>query len=132
MFFKKPLLKEIFGLSILVAGLHYMALKLFLYWTTPWFDIVMHFLGGFLIGIIILCILINFIGVAFLNNKKVLFILTLSGVLVVGLGWELWEIFLGWTDVLEDQFDTILDVVMDSIGAFLAFIYSKKHIWEQE
>lgn len=92
----------------------------------------MHILGGFVIGLILLFVFINFIGVAFLNHKKVVFILTLSGVLVVGLAWELWEIFFGFTDILTDQVDTMIDVVMDSIGALFAFIYSKKYLWEQE
>lgn len=132
MFFKKPLIKEIFWLSSLVAILHYMALKLFLYWTVAWFDILMHILGGLVIGLIVLFILMNFVGIAFLNNKKILLFLTISGVLVVGLGWELWEIFLGWTDVLADQVDTMIDIVMDTIGALFAFIYSKKYICEQD
>lgn len=130
MILKKPLLIEIFIASAAVAVLHKIALTLFLYWTTPWFDILMHFLGGFTIGLIA--------GFAFFISGFVkiprdhllnAFIIIIGTVLIVGLVWELWEVFVGFTDVLNDEVDTIMDVVMDLIGASVAFLYIKKKLW---
>jgi len=127
---KKPLLKEIFILATVVALLHVAALELYLYWTVDWFDIVMHFLGGALIGL--LAIFAFYIS-GYINfpkdHKGSVFAITLSAVLVVGLGWELWELFLGWTDVLADRGDTILDLIMDTIGGVVAFLYAKRFVW---
>ena len=126
---KKPLLKEIFFLSIAIATLHYIALTLFFYWTVSWFDIFMHLLGGFIIGLIAVFILLNTFRIGILEDKKVTLILVLSFVIIVGLGWELWELFFGMTNILEDRLDTFIDLVMDFIGGYFAFLYGKKYLW---
>lgn len=124
MFFKKPLFLEIFLLAIVIAVMHFGALVFFLYWTTEWFDVIMHFLGGMLMGLGALFIFYTsgFIKLP-TDNRLLVFVITLSFVLVIGLAWELWEIFVGFTDVLEDQADTILDVIMDTLGALAAIWY---------
>lgn len=125
----KPLLKDIFVLAIVVACMHYAALELYLYWTTDWFDILMHFLGGFLIGLLAVFLFYTSGYVQFpKDHVGSAFAIVLSSVLVVGLGWELWELFLGWTDVLADRGDTILDVIMDTFGGVCAFLYASRHI----
>jgi hypothetical protein len=48
---------------------------------------------------------------------------TLLGVLVVGLVWELWELFVGFSLVNKDLPDTVLDITMDMVGALLAIGY---------
>lgn len=127
--FKRPLLKEIFFLSIIIAALHYIALTLFFYWTVSWFDIFMHLLGGFIIGLIAIFILLNNFRIGILEDKKVTLILVLSFVLIIGLGWELWELFFGLTNILEDKLDTVIDLIMDFIGGYFAFLYGKKYLW---
>lgn len=116
------LIKEIIGLGILISLLNYLAIQLFLYWTTDWFDILMHFLGGLLIGLIVISVIKRFAEGDNLN-KNLLYLSVILGVLVVGLGWELWEIFVGFTDVITDQTDTILDLIMDLIGSIGAVFY---------
>jgi hypothetical protein len=128
--FTRPLIKEIFWISIAVAVMHYLALTLYFYWTISWFDILMHLMGGFVIGLIGLFILLNFLGSEIIVNKKVSLILVLGFVLVIGLGWELWELFMNFTSVMEDQLDTVIDIVMDVIGGYFAFLYGKKHLWK--
>jgi len=44
-------------------------------------------------------------------------------VVAIGLSWELWELFVGFTDVLSDRTDTIIDLIMDLIGGTSAIIY---------
>lgn len=148
MFFKRPLLKEIFILSIIIAFLHKVALTFYFYWTISWFDIVMHFLGGLLMGLIALFIFItlkfiyisnnisdnnsssdsnnnfNHNNEAYLfRNKLNAFIITFGFVLIIGLAWELWELFSGLTNALEDKVDTIIDLIIDMIGAGVALWY---------
>ena len=52
--------------------------------------------------------------------------------MVVGLGWELWEIFVGFTNTLNDLGDTIIDIIMDFLGSVFAIYYSRKIYGEQE
>jgi hypothetical protein len=124
---KLILWKESIMIGLVVLVLHVLALKFYLYWTVMWFDIPMHFLGGFLIGLIVIAI-IKRVQLALqksdeILNKWLLFISVILAVLVVGLTWELWELFVGFTDVLLDKADTVMDVVMDLIGGFTAILY---------
>ena len=133
MIFKKPLLIEILILAFIVALLHYLALTFYLYWTVEWFDIMMHFLGGALVALLAIFL---FYTSGYMDFPKdhigSVFAMTLGSVLLVGLVWELWELFIGFTDVLEDQGDTFLDLIMDTIGGITAFAYGKKFIWKKE
>lgn len=121
---KKYLLKEVAILSILILFLHLIAIKFYLYWTTDWFDILMHFLGGLLIGLIVLFILKIFISKIFNDDHELILNLLVIGlVLVVGLSWELGEIFVGLTDIFSDKIDTAVDLIMDTIGAIVSIFY---------
>ena len=133
MFFQKPFFKEFFILSILIAVFHYIALQYFLYWTVDWFDILMHFLGGFLISIFVIFILYSYSDFENLKKHKIfLFVLITGLTLAVGLGWELWEVFVGLTNTLKDLNDTILDIVMDMIGSLAAIYYARKKLYGRE
>ncbi len=129
----KKLIFEVFAVALLVAGLHKLALSYSLYWAIEWFDIPMHFLGGFLIGILALFVFFSSGWISFTKNirdwQMILFI-TVSSVLIVGLAWELWELFVGFTDLIADRADTILDLIMDTTGAVAAFYYGKGKIHE--
>ena len=125
-------LKELIGISILVLILHTFALLFFLYWTIGWFDILMHFLGGATMGF--LAVYIFFTSgyikpIARLkNNQIVLFLLIVFFTLIIGLVWELWEVFVQFTDLIKDGPDTILDLIMDFIGAVSVYFYVKGRI----
>ncbi|MEY2641306.1 MAG: hypothetical protein RL150_699 [Candidatus Parcubacteria bacterium] len=128
----KPLVTETLTLAVIVAVMHYVALTLFLYWRTEWFDVVMHFAGGFLIGL--LAALLFYASGIFSfprEHKGSVFAVVLGSVLVVGLGWELWELFLGFTNVIADQVDTMQDIGMDILGGTAAFLYAKKSLWNK-
>jgi uncharacterized BrkB/YihY/UPF0761 family membrane protein len=120
---KLKLVKEIFGLSILVAVLHMIALKFYLYWVIDWFDIPMHFLGSLLIGLIVISFLFRVIIRGENFNKKLFISAVFLGVMVVGLGWELFELFFGMTDLIKDRADTIMDLIMDAIGSAFSILY---------
>jgi len=129
MFIKKPLLAESLVISGAILILHLLALNLFLYWTVEWFDILMHFLGGLFIGIFSSYVLFGSGLFKIKSHAVILFIVVMASVLVVGLTWELWELFAGLSSVLRDQFDTVLDLVMDTLGGLVAFYYVKKKLW---
>lgn len=56
-------------------------------------------------------------------NDKLLIASVILATLVIGLFWELWELFVGLSDVIKDQFDSFLDLVMDTAGAISAVLY---------
>lgn len=117
------MLKEIFIISISVLILHILALKFFLYWTTSWYDIGMHFLGGFLIGLVVISFIRRIHPGEQILEKGLLFSSVILAVLVIGLTWELWEIFMGFTDVIADKTDTFIDLIMDFVGGSSAVLY---------
>lgn len=87
----------------------------FLYWHFWWYDVMMHFIGGFAIA--------SFFFI-FTNNWKRSFV----AMLFVAIGWEIFE-YLFNIEVLEGlkyTLDTIKDLCMDSLGAFLAIYINKK------
>ncbi len=130
---KRILLAEIFFIGISVAVLHKIALSLFLYWNVWWFDIMMHFLGGALISLITLFFIYD---LRFLNfkvkNKIVIFSAAVGMTLIIGLSWELWEIYVGFIDIYVDGPDSFLDLITDVLGAIAAYLYSKEKIWKME
>ncbi len=128
---KNTILGHIALLSILFAGMHAVALKFSLYWTTDWLDLVMHLFGGFL-GTLIVVYVLQKVGISprTLPRKMFLLAFVVISVFAVGVVWELWEIFVGFTDPFDktNQIDTIIDLVMDIIGALIAFVYYDKRL----
>ena len=119
---KKQLLIFNIGLVFLIAVLNKIALNFFLYWRFWWFDILMHFLGGLWVGIIILW-LYYYSGYIKrpIESKKYVFWLSVISVIIVGLGWEIFE-FIIEVDFSNNYVgDTLLDLIMDTIGAVVAF-----------
>jgi hypothetical protein len=121
MFYRKPFFKEFFTLSLVIATLHYVSLELYLYWTISWFDILMHFLGGFLVAIFTIFILYSYSDFENLKKHKI-FLFSL----IIG------ATFVGFTNTFRDLNDTIMDIVMDTVGAISAIYYSKKILWEKK
>lgn len=132
--FKKPLFWDLFWIICLIAFLHQVAVQFYLYWVLPRFDVPMHFLGGFWIGLTALWVYyISDWGFSFFHktNKTMLFATCLT-VLTVGLGWEVFEYSIGLTTVgIADQIDTTKDIIMDLIGAVSAFLYFKYRLKEK-
>ncbi|MBX4209472.1 hypothetical protein KW799_02170 [Candidatus Parcubacteria bacterium] len=127
MFWNRFLLPSIIFLGA-VSFLHWVAIEQGYYYTTNWYDFMMHFLGGFAIALLSLWI-VNLPGMArfgrFVTPQN-LFILAFS----VGVAWEIYEIAFGLTSFQDKNYmwDTAHDLIMDSLGAYLAIFLSKKHI----
>ncbi len=118
------LFKHAFITLILVGVLNFIATRLYLYWTTQYFDSLVHFTAGISVGFATLWIVsrsqpswttIEIFRVAFF------------GTLAIGLLWEAYELMFGITSILDGVHyvtDTLFDLVMDVLGSVVAAFYS--------
>ena len=118
---ERPFLKIAFFLIALLGGLNFLAIELSLYWTLWWFDILMHFLGGFSVSFLFLYIyaecLVEKIN---LSLYETIWLAFLSAMLVGGL-WEVFEYVNDLTQSTEAyHLDVVHDLLADSAGAMLA------------
>lgn len=99
---------------------HVLAMEYFLYWRYLWLDIPMHVLGGFVIAL----------GIALLPSVRATyarlgspFALTLGTVLLVGVGWEVFEVWAGLS-LFESGFwgDTLSDLAADLVGGAIGYL----------
>ncbi len=100
-----------------MAVTQYYALEFYWYWTYWWLDIVMHITGGVVIGLL----------VAHYVSPRFVRIVALT--LLVGVLWEVFEYVLGISRVEPNfHFDSTLDLVMDVVGACIA--YGMMGLWQ--
>lgn len=123
---ERSLLKFALSILALLGILHVVAIGLHLYWTAPWFDIGMHFLGGLMVG---------FFTLAFISQSKIeervwnTFLFVISIVVVVGMCWEMYEYANGVAYVKDDYgLDTAIDMVMNIIGGTAAYAFAYKRV----
>lgn len=132
---RKKFFKKVATLVILISLLNYVAVKLYWYSSIWYFDIIMHFLGGFWLGIFLIWLfsfrnpsLGFYLGEP--NGIKVwidwkLIAKIVFAVLFIGIIWEFYEI------VVNDNFaqqpfntlDTLSDVFFDLAGGISALFY---------
>lgn len=113
---KSKILAPTLVASALIALFHILALEYFWYWVYWWFDIPMHIVGGFIIGMLVFLFVYPSSPV-----KALLFVI--GAVLTVGVGWEVFEYINGM--FIEGTFfpDTYHDIFADCAGALLAYLY---------
>jgi VanZ family protein len=94
------------------------AMKFFWYYSIGWFDMFMHFLGGFWLG----CLLLWLFRVEQMSLQSSFFIL--GGVLVVGVLWEIFEVFFHQYIAGSpfDLRDTLSDLFFDFAGGLLSLL----------
>ena len=119
------------GLIVVIFIIQIIAQTLFLYWEFWWFDIVMHFAGGFFVGLLALYL---YYYSRFVEPKHFSWIfallLSLGATALVGVLWELFEftsdqfaISIGRRVELQQQFqDTLGDLFSDLVGAILGAV----------
>ncbi len=119
------MLKPIVWIFLFIAGafasVHMFAMYASLYWYYPWFDILMHFWGGLLIGLG-LHALGTFSRINRRPNTLVVFFVAFLFVVV----WEIFEWYSGVFDSVANYLDTIHDMFNGIIGALLAHQIIKK------
>ncbi len=102
-----------------LALMHNIAINSYLYWQYAWFDILMHFWGGVVVALAV-GMLPSF-GIRQVSTPPS-FAHVCVAILVVGLLWELFEYSIGiWAHEPGFISDTLLDLVMDVIGAILGY-----------
>jgi hypothetical protein len=121
------LVRLLFLIIWLLAGLHIAAEYYYLYWTYWWFDVLTHFIGGLWLGIASIW-LYYFSGYVrtMRPSLRQAFATALMAGLVVGIAWEVYE-YVVWQlsgEGLPGNYvsDTLSDIMMDSIGAAAGFI----------
>lgn len=125
--FKQPLFIEQFILIIIIGIFHHIALQFYLYWVFSWFDMLMHFLGGLWVGLVGIWF-VYFSGIMNMNIKSArqmrIFSISIITVVIIGVLWEIFEVYSGVLSIEENYwFDTSLDILMDTSGASVAFLY---------
>lgn len=117
-----------FLISVVLGILHHLAIANFWYWIYWWFDILTHFLGGFLIGLLLIWgyyRISDFYPSVCTFTRPHVFVLPM--VLLVAVAWELLEVW-GGVSVHHPHFatDTAIDLVVGSVGGLAAlFVLSK-------
>jgi len=123
---RKKILKYLVFLMFSIFILDAIGQKFFWYYTIWWFDIVMHTISGFWVGLF-------FIYFFSRNNLQFPSILkVIIWVAVVGILWEFFELivhnYIGRD--LFDLIDTLSDLLCDYIGGTLAILYFSKKLFK--
>lgn len=111
------------SIIVLIALTNAAAFYWHLYFYYPWLDIPLHFFGGLWVALYALA---WYYGTSWLKEKDetvaFVFAYAISATLLVGLGWELFEFSLETIVAFSehDLGDTLLDLVMDTLGALVA------------
>jgi len=116
------LLIFILVISIAIASIHLMALEYYLYWVIPWLDILVHFMGGFLAGLIgaVTLFYIRMNGEKSVDGRHILFVVLFSA-LSIGIGWEVFEYVAGVIELVNYPIDTATDIIMDLLGGISVY-----------
>ncbi|MES2931825.1 MAG: hypothetical protein V4682_04010 [Patescibacteria group bacterium] len=105
-------------LAGILAFLQHYALANLLYWHYPWFDTMMHFLGGLTVATF---------GIVLLAKRRALvFLVAMFGIAV---GWELFELLINAEREANFAFDTSLDLLMDALGMTVTYLTARLSIW---
>lgn len=118
-------LKQVFTLILFIAALHLFATAFYFYWIFWWYDLVLHFLGGFWVATATLW-LVFYSG--YIKRPRWSFARAISLVIVstiiIGILWEVFEVAVGANFHPEGYWpDTSVDIIMDTAGALTAYLY---------
>lgn len=125
---RKRLFKNLAFFIISLCLLNLLALKFYWYFSIWYFDMPMHFLGGFCTTLVLIWLLSfkkEILDLDFNLISKIIL-----GVLFIGISWEVFEILFN-NIIAENPFnvlDTTSDVFFDLAGGILAIVYYLKNI----
>ncbi|HVU75383.1 MAG TPA: hypothetical protein VHD38_00920 [Candidatus Paceibacterota bacterium] len=106
------------ALLALIDVLHlYFGIHIGFYYTVPWWDVLVHFLGGVWVALIWSWVLL------WHGYRVSVWQCALSG-LVVGIGWEIFEkvVGLGGSPFMPYWVDTAKDLLDDTLGGIAAWL----------
>lgn len=131
---KKEIFLKLAVILYIIAALNFLADYFHLYYILWWFDILMHFLGGFWVGGMVLWFYFFNIRINkkfSVSNRTGKLLLYFAAVLAVSVVWELFEFSLDTFVVsrTNDIMDTLSDLFMDALGAgsMLAYFFYGKY-----
>lgn len=108
-------------LIAIVGAVHIIALRLYLYWLFPWFDIPIHFAGAFWVALAAVWVLAAF-------HRRTSFMRVLVILVFMSIGWELFELWGGIPREANFVFDTSLDLLMDALGGIFGYFAAERLI----
>lgn len=112
--------------ALLIAYLHFLANKYYLYFEFWWFDILMHFLGGVLVSGGALWWLKYEVPI-FIRKKISPFLFALVSITFVGMTWEIFEYITGMYYAVNYSLDTTLDLLTDLVGMLVAYLVFSRY-----
>ena len=121
---RKNLLKHLVFLMFFIFVLDLVGVSLYWDYSTWWFDMVLHFFGGFWVGLFFIYV--------FYIRKQILkpFFHIIIFVLLIGILWELFEFYannyIGKSPF--DIIDTLSDIFFDLSGGLCAILY----LWKKQ
>lgn len=102
-----------------LAVLNNWAIENHIFWLFVWFDVFMHFLGGVTLAVL---------AVGLLKKRRPIFFVV--GLAVAFVAWEVFEYVFGVPREANYQFDTTLDVLMDTLGAVAVYVVARLSVWK--
>jgi hypothetical protein len=123
---KTPLFRYTLFLFSIIVVLDVLAEVFYFHWAYWWYDVMLHFLGGFLIGMVVLLVWSVCCSLEEGHKLKVVgtgFLVAL----LIGVLWEVFELYTGQTflsDGIVYMRDTSSDLLMDVCGGFFGTVYS--------
>lgn len=119
-------LMTLFTVALVIAILHHSAFVYYWYWLYWWFDIVVHFLGGFFIGLSSMWLFKYVFQGTFVTQSRE-WVLTICAVALVAGFWEMFELYGGIANAIEPGFgiDTTLDLCVGLLGGGIAWLLTK-------
>jgi hypothetical protein len=124
---RKKLTKRLIFLIFFILVVNFLANTFYWYSSVWYFDMIMHFLGGFWIGLLAFY-LFNFFGDQATFFRPIFKILLF--VFFIGAGWEVFEL-LFYNYIAQNPFnifDTFSDIFFDLSGGVLSVFYFLKRI----
>ncbi len=123
---RKSLLWNSLILVCVTAVLHFIALFFHFYWTTSWFDSIVHLCGGISVGFFTLWLSTSVGKQSVIRFSVENCVIILGAALFIGLLWEFFEWSFGLTFVTAPNYgvDTLSDLLMDVVGGFVALSYA--------
>lgn len=106
------------SLIAIVGAIHITALRLYLYWLFPWLDVFVHFFGAMWVALAAVWILA-------MMKRAPSFVVVFTLVVLVSIGWELFEIWGGIPREANFAFDTTIDLIMDTLGGVSGFFFAR-------
>jgi hypothetical protein len=100
--------------AVLTAGAYWWGVRESLFWIYPWYDIMLHILGGLVMGSWAIAV-VERLGMRSFDALKLILGIVLAGALL----WEVFEYIVGFNSGEGYVADTLADITNGLLGALL-------------